>query len=196
MQPTCSYFCSFLPLFLFLFSSSTLQGHLAAAAPMLALGCIDWKGVGRRRVSWKHHQWSNWSLSEPATSKLLLDWGTRHAPGASQFHVFYVALNGTQAWNCCFCARFPFCCATCQTARVSNMHLPLICGLVPLNAQLTSCFFLFLRSVSLCISSVPMNRCFPCHLARAICLSIVRREKLFRRCRSRFVVDWGVIFIG
>lgn len=147
-----SHFFLFFPLISFL-----LQGHLAAAAFWLAPSCIDWKGVGWRRARWKHCRWYNWNLSEPATSELLLDWGRSTSPSlwCLTISCFCKARNGTWAWNCYFCAQFPFCCAICQTPRVADMHLPFICGLVPLNACLTSFLFSdFLRVLTASLLSL------------------------------------------
>lgn len=74
-------------------------------------------------------------MTQPPVNCHQIEEGARHPSGASQFHVFYVAPNGTGAWSCC---------ATCQTPHVSHVHLPFICGLVPLNAWLTSCLFFLL----------------------------------------------------
>lgn len=94
-----------------------------------------------------------------------------------------------------FARGFLFVAQTCQTPRVADMHLPFICGLVPLNACLTSFFFLTF-CVSLLHPFCPCRQMFSLsscsgHLPQPS----MRRAKLLRRLRSRFVRGWGVIFI-
>lgn len=94
-----------------------------------------------------------------------------------------------------FARGFLFVAQTCQTPRVADMHLPFFCGLVPQNACLTSFFFLtFCESLRHpfcpCRQMFSLSSCSG-HLPQPS----MRRAKLLRRLRSRFVRDWGVIFI-
>lgn len=156
------------------------------------------KGVSWRRASWKHHRWYNWSLCEPATGELLLDWGRSSSSSwCLTISCFCMAPNGTRARNCYFCA------VSFLLHNVSDTpcfpQAPAAHQRVGATECMAYIMFFFPSSYVLrvltCIPSVPADRCFPCQLARAICLSHPRGKQNYFVVNEAQLSETGELFL-